>query len=605
MSVRTRLTMVTSALKRLSFRIHVGLLYLVLILSGVYVGTRSSFISDEGALIIQAQMLSKGVGWADRPSLLHRVDPSGLWYPLDLSGRTGDGGFFPFSGHPVHALMSALLYRIGGISGIIAPSILGTGLAALIGAMIVRRFHPGLDVVTLWVLGIGSPLYFDAFMAQGHALAAALCAAAVLVVLWATDGGLAKEPGLASVRRRKAIAAGFMVAALIFGAVLLRNEAVVFALAFAITTVAVAGVFRRSLLLCGWSAAAALGGAFVGRRVERVLQAHIYGSRAGASVNLSVGNVGGSIIGTRLHAFRLTWLEASHLPAPLGDTVLVLIFVLVPIFALLIRHKSAERFTIRFVGGSIGLLAITRLLIRPYVAVPGLLMAFPVAWGASWLLRPFRASFAEAICLVTGIIFWSGVIVAQDPIGGALEWGGRYFALGLPILTPIFLVFSYRCLKFVDGSVRKTSYALLVVLTVSFGLLSMLSLHHEKADNARLVAEVDRMSKMAGADPVVVSIIPWLGRVSWTIYDRTQMLYVPPQELDLAGQRLRAAGVHRITFVSITGTDYALQFKGWNRTDKDTFIAKARDWTISNLTDSGASSAAPPAIPYPPRGGAE
>ncbi|GAC1588001.1 MAG: hypothetical protein NVS3B21_03360 [Acidimicrobiales bacterium] len=577
----------------------------MLTLAGSYVGTRSSFISDEGALIIQARMLSRGDGWVEHPRLLPQVDPSGRWYPLDNSDRSADGGFSPFAKHPLYALLAAGLYRIGGVPAIIALSVLGTWVAAVLAALLARRFHPPLDVPCLWAVGFASPLLFDAFLAQGHTAGAAMCAAAVLaaaVGLAATERG--EAPLTLRTRTLLITIASSLVALCLFAATIFRTEAVIFSLA-------VAGVCTcfslvRRTVGAAFIAAAALGGAFGARVTEHAVERSALGPGGAPVVSFDVANQGQSLLNSRIAGFQHTWMDPSHLPAPNGNALLVLLWAMAPVLAIVIRTKGRDSGFVRLVAGLTALLAVARLFVHPYVAVPGLLIAFPLLWGSAWLVRPGRLSNIEVVCVGIVGIFFAGVIATQYSIGGALEWGGRYFALGLPVIVPVAMVSCWRSQTWMSATSRRATVAAALCVSLALAVLSLLALNHEKADNAHLVAEIDRMSRPTGTQPVVVSIIPWLARISWPIYDHEQMLYVPPDQLPLAARRLRDAGVKRITFVSISARDYSLDLGGWQRVAKATFVAKARDWTISDLVDTGvAASATRPPGPSRPPGGAE
>ena len=561
---------------------HAAMLLIVVVLAGAYVGSRSSFIPDEGALIIQARMLARGDGWIEHPRLLHDIDPSGTWYPLDLTGPAADGGFAPLAQHPVYSLTAAGLYRLGGVKAIVAFSILGGWAAALVAAAIAKRFDQRLTVPVLWIVGLASPLFFDSFLAEGHSVGAALCGGAILAMISSCAGDDPRRRShLGGAASGTILRGAVTVGMCLFLAALFRNEAVIFGLSLTIVSLGYSIRMRRmSLAAFGF---AALAGPYLARRVEHMMQARILGRGAGRSISLVVTNQGQSLIGARASGFFHTWLEPSHLPAPGGDILILGLFAVIPFVVMTAVNHRNDALVVALAGGVMAT-AISRLLVHPYVAVPGLLMAFPLLWAGAWVLRPRILGEAPLFCLLAVAIFFGGVVLSQPPVGGALEWGGRYFALGLPVLVPVVMVACIRAPWTVSRTSRAAIVASAASVSLAFALLAAISLHHEKSDNHRLVSEIERVSSAQGANPVIVSVVPWLGRLSWSIYDKTQMLYVPPGDLGMAARRLRDAGVQRLTFVSFTNTDYASFMTGWNRTSTENFTAKARYWTVDRLT---------------------
>ena len=168
--------------------------------------------------MIQAASLETGGGWiVEHP--LPEVDPDGAWYPVGQrrAGRATasppcQAPAVPRSWPPVPPA------RWAGGDGRCSPCA-GTLAAAGLAAALARRIDPSLARPALWVVGLASPLLFDGFLVMAHTLGAALAAAAVLAAVVAIQD------------RRPAMA--LLVAPAVAGAVLLRNEALLFAIALA------------------------------------------------------------------------------------------------------------------------------------------------------------------------------------------------------------------------------------------------------------------------------------------------------------------------------------------------------------------------------------
>ena len=73
--------------------------------------------------------------------------------------------------------------------------------------------------------------------------------------------------------------------------------------------------------------------------------------------------------------------------------------------------------------------------------VPGLLVAAPVlAAGLVALRRSCLRPLGAGLAFTTFAVFALLVAATQYARGGSGEWGGRYFALGLPVLVPVALL---------------------------------------------------------------------------------------------------------------------------------------------------------------------
>ena len=107
---------------------------------------------------------------------------------------------------------------------ILLGSALGTLVAAVSAALIGRRIASRLDIPTLWIVGLFSPLLFDSAWVIAHSLAAALATTAVLAAVRVIEE-----------RRLRCLA---VVTTATSAMVLLRTEGLVFAAGLALASVA-------------------------------------------------------------------------------------------------------------------------------------------------------------------------------------------------------------------------------------------------------------------------------------------------------------------------------------------------------------------------------
>ena len=80
---------------------------------------------------------------------------------------------------------------------------------------------------------------------------------------------------------------------------------------------------------------------------------------------------------------------------------------------------------------------ILQFVVRPDVLIPGLLVTVPVLWGLAGSSTvgpvPGLVDAPGGRCVVGAV----AVIATQYSIGGGVEWGGRYFAVLLPVAVAV------------------------------------------------------------------------------------------------------------------------------------------------------------------------
>ena len=515
-----------------------GLATILLLLVPV-VGQSQSFIADEGAAMIQVSSLVKGDGWiVEHP--FPEVDPEGAWYPV-VNAEQGRNGFAPLAKHPAYPLLAAGAARLGGHSGIILLSMLGTLAAAGLAAALARRIDSGLVRPTLWAVGLASPLLFDGFLAMAHTLGAALATAAVLAAVVAIQD------------RRPAMA--LWVAPAVAGTVLLRGEAVLFAGALAL----VAGLLAlrrtgpgRPGNPAALVAVATLVAAVGARAVERTWIADITGG-AVASAVAGVPAAGDGLVRGRIDGFLVTWLTPGYGGHRLLGVALLVMLGALGWGALQVRRRPSDAAAILLGAATAAAAAVIALAVAPSNVVPGLLLAFPLAAAGIMALR--RRLFADAATVVpaaTAGVFALVVLATQYANGGTGEWGGRYFALVLPAVVPVLLAALQAEGRSLPPEVRRGVATALVVCSTALSLMAVGALRVNHQGKADLAATIEAAGRATGdARPVVVTT--WIGgpRLAWPTFDDHRWLFVAPADVPTAAARLRVAGVDRFVFVTM------------------------------------------------------
>lgn len=507
---------------------HLVALAVVLVVLLPVIGTSASFSADEGAAIVQAKSLAAGHGWLVAHPV-PQVDPTGAAYPLELSGR-GPKGTAPFVKHPLYAVLLAGADRLGGVAAMVLLSILGTVAAAGLAALLARRLDPVLALPTLWVVGVGSPLLFDGYLVIAHTLGAAGAAGAVLAAAVAVE-------------RRSRWAAALVLPA-VAGAVLMRTEAAFLGLGLAVAAVTLLRWHDR--VVVAMVAAASVGGVLGARLVERVWIASVLGGANGGTGAVAPATTKG-FVGDRWQGFVLTWLRPSYAAPRIVDLCLVLMAAALVLAAYNARRRRPGVGACAAVAGAAALVALA---VAPTNLVPGLLVACPlIAAGLALVGRDTLASPTARLAAVTSVVFVAAVLATQYATGGSGEWGGRYFALALPVALPV-LVLAMR---------RRGPRPLLAGLLVCSVVMSVMAVGGIRSTHrftAGLVAAVDRA---AGPDrPVLVTTQALVPRRSWPTMDHQRWLLSKPADLAPLVDRLGPAGITRFTFVARGDADLAL-----------------------------------------------
>ncbi|MFN2504210.1 MAG: hypothetical protein ABR540_08265 [Acidimicrobiales bacterium] len=512
---------------------HLAALSVILVLVMPLAGTSASFSADEGAAIIQAQSLSDGEGWIV-PHPVPEIDPEGRNYPLELSAE-GDKGVAPFGKHPLYALLLAGADRLGGHVAMVLLSILGTVAAAGLAGAHARRIGPGLDRPAIWVVGLASPLLFDGYLVMGHTLAAALVAAAALAALTAVE-------------RRRPLAA---LAVLVFVtlAVLLRTEAFVLGIALAVAAASTA--LRRPRwpgLLVAATALAAAGG---GRLLEGLWGRSLVGAASGTNASGAVG--GESFLADKINAFALTWLRPGYGEnGAVVEIALVIMAMAIVLAVWALRRDPGGRNGAVVLAAIAALSAVVALAAAPKNLVPGFLVAFPIGLaGLASLRTATLRTLAARVLTITFVLFAAGVIATQYDRGGSGEWGGRYFALGIPLLVPVVLLALRESAEGVARRSRQALAAGLAVCSLSMAVMSVVSIRSTHVFTDRLMTSIDQVSRNTGEErPLLVTTSPLMPRLAWKTFDDQRWLLSTPADLPSVVDRLRSAGVGRFTLVT-------------------------------------------------------
>ena len=158
---------------------------------------------------------------------------------------------------------------------------------------------------------------------------------------------------------------------------------------------------------------------------------------------------------------------------------------------------------------------------------------------------------AATLAAGTFVGFAIGVIATQYATGGSGEWGGRYFAIGLPILVPVCLLHLRRVGQSLSADTRRAAAGALLVCAVCLSTISIGGLRHTHQFSGRLMAAVDRTAQTTGERPVIITTSPGRPRSAWATFDRQRWLLID-RDADVSDllDRLRTAGIQQVTVMS-------------------------------------------------------
>jgi hypothetical protein len=515
--------------------VHAAALAVLLVSLLPIIGTSGQFSADEGAAIAQARQLVRGDGWTV-PDSFPAADPDGSAFPFELSNRGGDR-YAPFAKHPVYPLMLAAADRVLGGAGMFLWSIGGTVAAALLAALLARRLDPALGVPAFWVTGIASPLLFDSYTVIAHSIGAALAGLAVLCAVKALE--------------RPARRWSLIIVVTVAAATMLRTEMLFFALGLSI-----------ALVMTNWKrtvpwllSAAPVAGAALGSVLDRLLLKVVVPGPQ--SMTEWLESPSSSFIGARVSAFKISWLLPSY-DVDLGGSLLVAAIASGAIATWLARARPSERDGIRLFAFVAAVAAVAWLFLGDG-PVPGLLSALPIVviGVVAWDRRPLPA--VSGLLAVTFVLFTVGVLATQYASGGSGEWGGRYFAIGIPLLVPVVLLPAVRIWRTLDRPTAILGTSAFIVLSLALSVTAVETLRQYHHDVDAVVAAIDVAARaqpaLDGGTQVVLTTNGGAARFAYTVVERTRWLTVPTDRLEEYARRVRGLGVGPITLVTTDRTD--------------------------------------------------
>lgn len=488
---------------------------------------------DEGVYLKQAKVLAATGSWTSEHTTAD-FDPDGVVTGVSDSPLSQEG-VISYHKHPLYPLLLAPAFSVAGHFGALAISILGTWCAAVSAAFVARRLKPDFGVWTLWLAGLGSPLFFDSYLVVAHTAAAALAGLAFLGVVRSLESAPLKHLSYAL----PAVAA----------AVALRGEGLMFAAALggAVGLLAVGWPpLRRVDWRAAWTGGAVLAVGAAAFWLDRVAGGAIVEVASLPTQRFSNEAVN-PLLGAWVSLFQPYQFGWENVTAAVPLAAIGVIVAAVCLRAL----PSKQLLPVVAVVGSAAA-AVWMAVGRPSV-VSGFFIVFPIGvFGVVWLRRTDFGTHTVRAAVTTVAIAAMGTLAVNYANGGATEWGGRFLHILLPLFVPLVVLGCNNAASELSPQARRIAFASLLIICLSFSIMSIRAQQLIRAWPADFVTAVVEAAAETGDDDIVV--IPL--RLGGDGSDR----YFWDQEVDVVGSFGLSGLGPILTAVNTSDRDKALIF---------------------------------------------
>jgi hypothetical protein len=233
---------------------------------------------------------------------------------------------------------------------------------------------------------------------------------------------------------------------------------------------------------------------------------------------------------------------------------MMLALVIVMAGVVVIREPDDRRAPFVFFGAAIAM-GVTRAVLGAD-PIPGLLIAFPALLLAV-VAAPWRTLWRDdkvSALVVSSAVFALLVLSTQYATGGSGEWGGRYFAIGLPLIIPVVALGLASLLERVAVGDRRVVAGLLAVALALFAVFAVRALRQAHEEGNDVVAGIATTAASTppgdGGLPVVVSTNGAIVRYSIDHLQDGRWLTVKIDNVGPYADRFRKLGVDAFTFVT-------------------------------------------------------
>lgn len=494
----------------LRFSIQCGFLLFILLALIPTVDNGSFTSPDEGLYAAQADSLSQGSWNRVRPAI--DVDKAGRWNALSGSAIVGPTAI-PYSRRPLYPVTLAPMWRLWGVGGALLLSVIGSFVAIVLTALIAGTLDPRAQLWTLWLVGIGSPLLYDAFLVAGHSLTAAFSAALTLAAVRV----LGWHAGQASIRFWMWAVLGWIAAVPL---TMLRTEGVLVVIglagATALNSCVLRGAVRRRNVSCI---------TFSVVLVAIGVATYLANDAWARAVTGGVSGVDVTVVGREPNPVTVIWtslLRPWHPDNRFASASIVLIAIASVMAPLIYRWMPRYRVLASGLLALGACAALLRLLQDPPGLISGLLPAMP--WLIIGLLSLDRSSVytrRSGTLLLASATVVVAIVLTSYGVGGASEWGGRFFHVIIPIVAPVAVLGLLGLCRSLPTFDRRILLTTSLCMSICLGGAAIRANAHFRELTLEMRMFMSSTVSSAGTDLAVVSQVNGSGaqRMLWQVSD--------------------------------------------------------------------------------------
>jgi hypothetical protein len=152
-------------------------------------------------------------------------------------------------------------------------------------------------------------------------------------------------------------------------------------------------------------------------------------------------------------------------------------------------------------------------------------------------------------------VFAGGVILTHHGDGGGRGWGGRYFAVGLPLVVVVIAVIGRDLLGSMSRRSRVVALSAVVAVSLWSGYQQVRAVRDSHIMQDRLTQSALKVANLTkpgdGGVPIVITPDAQMARSVWAEFDDARWLLVPYEDLAEAARRLGDAGYEEATIATL------------------------------------------------------
>ena len=470
---------------------------------------------DEGLYSAQADLLAHGSWAGPRPGA--DIDHNGKWAVLSGPTALPPGEVVPYARRPLYPLLLTPFWSLGGVAGGMILSVLGVGLAAMLCGVLAGRFNRGAAIPALWLIGLGTPLLFDAHILVGHSLVATFSAAFVVLVCVT----------IATSERPDAFQAAKVAATMasVVPLVLIRSEGLLLVMGTA-SALVVTAVRLRPVRVSYRPILLALGVLFIGILTYALNDVWARSIARHAPADVSALDRAPNIVNSTWVSILRPWYP-DNTTASAAMALVVVASIAAPLIL-----RWLPRFQLLGLGFLVvGAIAAVYRVFESSELVSGLVPTVPwIVVGLLSLRRIDVRTQPAQVLLIGSLLTTAAIAVTTYGDGGAAEWGGRFFHVVLPGLGVVAVLGLIGMTASLTPPMRALAIGALVATTAAISICAVRSAMEMRDLNSSVETYLHEVSAASDSDIMVFAPPQASGaaRVLWRVSDDDRPLLSTP-----------------------------------------------------------------------------